>query len=1138
MKKILLLSLALASSLFAQTPVNIQKVSGNLTADFSVATGRTLTIASGGTLTVAAGATFTFPAGSIPWSSITSTPTTLSGYGITDGVSTGGSYADPSWITSLASTKLTGFIAAARLPAFTGDITTSAGSVTTTLATVNANTGSWGTATAVPTFTVNGKGLITAATNTTISIPSTAISDASTIGKALLTAASAASARSTLVLATVANTGSYTDLINQPTFNSFSPMTTLGDIIYENATPAGARLAGSTSATKNFLTQTGNGTISAAPGWSVILNADVPTTLTGKTYNGLTLTALSTGFTVAGGTTSKTLTVPLDATVSGTNTGDQTISITGDVTASGSTGALASTVVKLNGVTLSGLATGLLKNTTGTGVPSIGVAGTDFQAPGSYITSLTGDATASGPGAAAATVVKVNGVAYGTSPSTNTVPVVTGANTVTYQTVPNAALANSTVTIGSTSTALGATSGTIAGVTLTGPVINGATSASGNFDLSGSSGTFKSNTGANTFGGAVTVNDATTPSITLPSGKTNTGFLLINGKTSGSVKIIPVDATAQAVTVSIAAQTTGAATVTLPDQAGTNRNLVTDTGTATLTNKALGASTTATAGITYTAGVTQTFAPNATSSGLNVGSVAGVPSGLNNGDLFYDSSATQLKARINGATVTLGAGGTGTVTHTGNLTANAIVLGNAVADTTVAAGLVTDGVSVVTLGVSGTNVGAVGFNNATSGKITLQPVTGALGSVTVSLPAATDTLVGKATTDTLTNKSMSGSANTFTNLPAAGITGLIPTANGGNAVDITTSAPSVVGGFGFRNRFTNGAIRIDQRRAGASLSSATFNSYAADKWKIITSTSSAGSSVQQVTDAPVGFNYSAKYTVGTGAAPSGADANILYQIVEAPEVADFNFGTANAVTATLSFWVKSSLTGTGTVSFHNSAVNRNYLAQYTINSANTWEQKTSTFTMDTSGTWLTAAGSIGCYVEWDLGSGASTEGTASTWQAGNLQRVSTNFKVISTTAATFQISGCQWERGTAATSFEQIPYALEFARCLRYCWVQSVSSGNGAFAGMLQGEGSTGVQGTLTYPVPQAVAPTITFSAAGNFFVHSNGGNQTPTGTTATNITPQSAAIGFTGLSAVTGGSSWQILQQTGTASITVDTGY
>lgn len=166
-------------------------------------------------------------------------------------------------------------------------------------------------------------------------------------------------------------------------FNALSPLTTLGDIIYGSGTNANARLAGNTTSTKKFLTQTGNGSVSAAPSWGTVTASDVglgnventalstwtgstnittlgtiatgtwngtviadnkiASVLTGKTYNGLTLTALSTGFTIAGGTTSKTLTVPLDASVSGTNTGDQTITLTGDVTGSG-TGSFATTI--------------------------------------------------------------------------------------------------------------------------------------------------------------------------------------------------------------------------------------------------------------------------------------------------------------------------------------------------------------------------------------------------------------------------------------------------------------------------------------------------------------------------------------------------------------------------------------------------------------------------------------------------------------------------------------------------------------------------------------------------------------------------------------------------------------------------
>ena len=129
-------------------------------------------------------------------------------------------------------------------------------------------------------------------------------------------------------------------------------------------------------------------------------------------------------------------------------------------------------------------------------------------------------------------------------------------------------------------------------------------------------------------------------------------------------------------------------------------------------------------------------------------------------------------------------GGSGTVTATGgSLTSNALVLGAGGTDTKAVAGIVSDGTSALTLGVAGTSVGSVAFKNATSGTITLQPVTGALGTVTLSLPAATDTLVGKATTDTLTNKTLTSPTLTTPSLGVATATSI-------NKMAITAPATS------------------------------------------------------------------------------------------------------------------------------------------------------------------------------------------------------------------------------------------------------------------------------------------------------------------------------------------------------------
>lgn len=101
-------------------------------------------------------------------------------------------------------------------------------------------------------------------------------------------------------------------------YNALSPMTTIGDLEYHDGAN-GVRLAGNTAAAKRFLTQTGTGTVSAAPGWNAIVDGDIPSALTGKTYNGLTLTANATGFQIAGGTIAKTLVISNNLTFAGTD---------------------------------------------------------------------------------------------------------------------------------------------------------------------------------------------------------------------------------------------------------------------------------------------------------------------------------------------------------------------------------------------------------------------------------------------------------------------------------------------------------------------------------------------------------------------------------------------------------------------------------------------------------------------------------------------------------------------------------------------------------------------------------------------------------------------------------------------------
>jgi len=236
-----------------------------------------------------------------------------------------------------------------------------------------------------------------------------------------------------------------------------------------------------------------------------------------------------------------------------------------------------------------------------------------------------------------------------------------------------------------------------------------------------------------------------------------------------------------------------------------------------------------------------------------------------------------------------------------------------------------------------------------------------------------------------------------------------------------------------RNRIINGDMRIDQRNAGASVntSSATSGAFQLDRWKTFV----AGSmvvAVQQSSIAPTGFTNSTAYTVSTADASIAAgDLYVIEQPIEGFNCYDLNFGASPASTVTLSFWVRSSITGTYCGALGNSAENRSYVFAFSVNSANTWEQKTIAIPGDTAGTWLTNNG-IGIRVRVTLGAGSNFQGTANAWSGANLFATASQTQWVSTNGATFYLTGVQLEVGTAATPFERRQFGQELALCQRY----------------------------------------------------------------------------------------------------------
>jgi hypothetical protein len=274
--------------------------------------------------------------------------------------------------------------------------------------------------------------------------------------------------------------------------------------------------------------------------------------------------------------------------------------------------------------------------------------------------------------------------------------------------------------------------------------------------------------------------------------------------------------------------------------------------------------------------------------------------------------------------------------------------------------------------------------------------------------------------------------------------------------------------YGFRNRIINGDMRIDQRGAGASRDIPfQVAIFPVDRFIAYQDTDGAVSA-QQDSSAPIGFINSLKYTTTTADASLSAGQVVqLTQRIEGTNVSDLGWGTVDAKTITVSFWVRSSLTGTFGGSIQNSAPNRSYPFSYLIESADTWEYKTIIVPGDTSGTWLTTT-DIGLQVRFGLGMGSLLSGTAGAWTNSDHRTVTGAVSVIGTLGATWQITGVQLEVGTVATPFERRPFGTELALCQRYFFNFPELSGL-----QIQSYTTTVLQTTVYFPVPMRSDPTL-----------------------------------------------------------------
>ena len=357
-----------------------------------------------------------------------------------------------------------------------------------------------------------------------------------------------------------------------------------------------------------------------------------------------------------------------------------------------------------------------------------------------------------------------------------------------------------------------------------------------------------------------------------------------------------------------------------------------------------------------------------------------------------------------------------------------------------------------------------------------------------------------------------------------------------NADVIQTSTSGGILGAGnasiMKNRIINGAMVIDQRNAGASVTNTASTTYTVDRWASYGSVASKFTIQQNAGSVtpPVGFSNYLGITSSSAYSITSTDIFEIYQGIEGYNIADLGWGTANAKTVTLSFWVRSSLTGTFGGSLINNGGTRSYPFSYTISSASTWEQKSITIAGDTSGTWLTTNG-VGITLIIGLGTGSTYSGTAGSWSGSTYYSATGATSVVGTSGATFYITGVQLEVGSSATGFEYVNYQTSLANCQRYlpAWNYVGSNNQTVTGGFMQS--TTNLVSVHQFPTVARTAPTgvtvVSGSGSMNTSFSFNGAGSNPTAAAFYYGSTNSGTISWT----TTGATQWQPTQLYCTAS-------
>jgi hypothetical protein len=277
-------------------------------------------------------------------------------------------------------------------------------------------------------------------------------------------------------------------------------------------------------------------------------------------------------------------------------------------------------------------------------------------------------------------------------------------------------------------------------------------------------------------------------------------------------------------------------------------------------------------------------------------------------------------------------------------------------------------------------------------------------------------------------------------------------------------------GLSNRNLIINGAMNIAQR---GTVASATNGTYGGPDRFAINESGDLVVTLSQDTDVPTGngFLNSMKVDVTTADSSLAAgDYAFLGHKFEGQNLQRLKKGTSNAESVTLSFWVKSTITGTYIIQLYDNDNARHISKSYTVSSANTWEHKTLTFAGDTSGA-LDDDNAYSLQVYWWLAAGSTyTSGTlATSWASFTAANAAAGqVNAINSTDNNFYLTGVQLEVGDVATAFEHEDYGTTLAKCHRYCYVAPQHIGyTGSYT-------NVSPSGTIQFPTNMRAAPTVT----------------------------------------------------------------